>query len=140
MGAVDRRRVGAQLEAIRERGYAVSVDRDLSARFIGLITDREVESESYSRMWSDYASRTIESATSRLPLSDIAAIQVPVFDEDGGVALALTVSDVGPFADEDDLDRFARTLREAAAVASTAVARRPLGHSQSADGGHTRDP
>jgi flavin reductase (DIM6/NTAB) family NADH-FMN oxidoreductase RutF/DNA-binding IclR family transcriptional regulator len=140
VGAVDRPRVGAQLEAIRERGYAVSVDRDLSARFIGLITDPEVESESYARMWSDYASRTIESATSRLPLGDIAAIQVPVFDENGGVALALTVSDVGPFADDDDLDRFARTLREAAAAASTAVTRHPLGRSQSADGSHKRDP
>lgn len=126
VGKVDRHRVGAQLEVIRERGYAVSVDRDLSARFIGLMTDPATETESYAKMWSEFAARTIESATSRIPLGDIAAIQVPVFDENGGVVLALTVSGVGPFEADADLEDFANALLDAAARASVAV----IGHSR----------
>jgi DNA-binding IclR family transcriptional regulator len=128
VGAVDRRRIEAQLDAIRHRGYSVSVDQDLSARFLGLITDPEVKSESYARMWSEYASRTIESATSSLPLSDIAAIQVPVLDEGKGVALVLTVSAIGPFADDAELNAFAGILLDAAGVASSALAH-PRGRS-----------
>ncbi|MBW4095904.1 MAG: hypothetical protein HIU81_11330 [Acidobacteria bacterium] len=129
VGVVDRRGVSAQLEAIRERGYAVSVDRDLSARFIGLIADPDVENESYAQMWSDYASRTIESATSPLPLGDIAAIQVPVFDADGSVTLALTISGIGPFSHDADLESLAQTLVEAANLASTTLSRPPIGPS-----------
>jgi flavin reductase (DIM6/NTAB) family NADH-FMN oxidoreductase RutF len=129
VGAVDRRRIEAQLEMIRDRGYSVSVDRDLSARFLGLVTDPDTESESYARMWSEYASRMIESATSSLPLSDIAAMQVPVFDENNDVALVLTVSEIGPFADDAELNAYARTLLDAAKVASSALSHHPRGRS-----------
>jgi flavin reductase (DIM6/NTAB) family NADH-FMN oxidoreductase RutF/DNA-binding IclR family transcriptional regulator len=121
VGAVDRRRVEGQLAAIRERGYGVSVDKDLTGRFIGLVTDPTVAHESYAHVWSEYASQTIESVSSALPLSDIAAIQVPVFDAQGSVVLGLTVSDVGPFDDVADLDAFAARVIEAAAQVSTAI-------------------
>ncbi|GHF05403.1 flavin reductase [Pseudolysinimonas yzui] len=127
VGAVDRRRVEGQLAAIRERGYAVSVDQDLTFRFMSLVTDPTVAHESYARVWSEYASRVVESVSSELPLSDIAAIQVPVFDAHGEVVLGLTVSAVGPFDEIADLDAFAAQLIEAAALISQALdpGRRP---------------
>ncbi|PWB97750.1 hypothetical protein DF220_07855 [Salinibacterium hongtaonis] len=129
VGAVDRRQVEARLEAIRRRGFGVSVDQDLTARFIGTITDPSAERESYAQIWSEYAAQTIVSTSSILTLSDIAAVQVPVFDEHGQVALVLTVSDLGPFADEDALNAFADTLIAAADAASHVIARGPRGRS-----------
>lgn len=129
VGAVDRRRVEAQLAAVRERGFGVSVDQDLTARFFALITDPTAERESYARVWSEYASQTIESVEAALPLGDIAAIQVPVFGEQGEVSLVLTVSDIGPFEDVAALERFAGELTDAAAAASAAITRRPQGRS-----------
>lgn len=127
VGAVDRRRVEAHVAAIRERGYAVSVDQGLTSRFMGLITDPTVEHESYARVWSEYASQTIENVSSALPSSDIAAIQVPVFDAQGSVVLGLTVSDVGPFEEAAELDEFAADLVEAAGLVSRAIERQPRG-------------
>lgn len=129
VGFSDRRRVEAQLAGIRERGFSVSVDQDLMARFFALVTDPTVERDSYARAWSDFAARTIESATADLPLADIAAIQVPVFDAQGDVALVLTVSDVGPFEDRAQLEDLAARLTLAAEVAATAIRRTPRGRS-----------
>lgn len=121
VGSVDRRGVEAQLAAIRERGYSVSVDAELTSRFFNVIADPKAQRESYAQMWSEYASRTIESVSSDLPLSDIAAVQVPVFNADGQVALVLTVSDVGPFPDPAALDAFADDLLAAANRVAEAI-------------------
>ena len=129
VGAVDRRQVETHLEAIRHRGFGVSVDQGLTARFLGTITDPTAERESYAQIWSEYAAQTIVSTSSILTLSDIAAVQVPVFDEQGQVVLVLTVSDLGPFADEDALNVFAATLIDAADEASHVIARGPRGRS-----------
>lgn len=129
VGAVDRGQVESHLEAIRHRGFGVSVDQDLTARFLGTITDPTAERESYAQIWSEYAAQTVVSSSSVVTLSDIAAVQVPVFDEQGQVALVLTVSDLGPFADEDALNAFAATLIDAAEEASHVIARGPRGRS-----------
>ena len=123
VGAVDRKRVQAQLAAIRERGYAVSVDRDLTRRFYGLISAPRASRESYARVWSEYASRTIVSNDASLPVGDIAAIQVPVLDESGDVVLNLTVADLEPLTSSESLDRLASELLESAGVLSSALAR-----------------
>lgn len=128
VGGVDRRSVERQLAAIRERGYNVSVDTGFTERFYGLITDRTAERESYARMWSEYAARTIESNDPALSLGDIAAVQVPVFDQSGEVVLALTVSELA-FGSSTELDEFAQQLIAAADALPEPIARPPRGRS-----------
>lgn len=127
VGSVDRRGVESQLAAIRERGYSVSVDEELTSRFFGMIADPTSQRESYAQVWSEYAAHTIESVTSKMPLDDIAAIQVPVFDGNENVVFVLTIAGIGPFVDADALDRLAATIVDAAHEVSELIARTARG-------------
>ncbi|MCR2783261.1 MULTISPECIES: flavin reductase family protein [unclassified Microbacterium] len=122
VGAVDRRSVEAQLAAIRERGFGISVDRDLTDRFYSMLTDPAAERDSYAKVWSEYASRTIENITPGLAADDIAAVQVPVFDGAGEVVLVLTVSDLEPGSGGRSLDDLAQALVTAGRTLSAQLA------------------
>lgn len=128
VGSIDRTGLESQLATVRTRGYALSVDRDLTQRFYGLVSDRAAERESYARVWSEFAAQTVESIDGSIALSDIAALEVPVFDGSGEVALGLTVSDLEPFGDAAALEHFVEPLLRAARFVTGAIGgRAPTG-------------
>jgi len=111
-GAVDRDLIGALLQGIRDRGYAVAGDSVLTDRFLELSRATDTGRDSYARMWGEIAEekRLIE-AGGDVEWSRVAVVQFPVFDGQRDPVLALDVIVRPPHPDQLSFENVIRRAR-----------------------------
>lgn len=89
-GSVDRELIRGLLHGVRERGYAVAGDLDLTERFLRLTRESDAGRDSYARMWAQIATSKRELETEDgIDWRKVAVVQVPVFGPNGDVVLGL---------------------------------------------------
>lgn len=114
-GGVDRELIERQLAGIRQRGYAIAGDRDLTEQFVQLTRGTGVARETYAQIWVAISeSRRRLETDAGIDWSRVAVIQVPVFDPDGQVVLSLYAIGLAPVPDAASFGRVVGRIRVAA--------------------------
>ncbi|MEP6844033.1 MAG: flavin reductase family protein, partial [Pseudolysinimonas sp.] len=127
VGAVDREGLARTLDSVRRRGYNVSTDRALGARFDRLVRDDGAGRESFARFWSDLAAENEAVLRSgEIVPERVSSIQAPVFGHDGGVALVVNANGFEGLTDIADVEAAAAEVVAAAtAISARADGREP---------------
>lgn len=121
-GSVDRALIERQLCGVRERGYAIAGDRAMTERFMGLVRESPADRDSCARMWADIANmRGWLDSDQGFSWSDVAVVQVPVFDVAGEVVLALYAIGLPRHSDQKIYDRVLLRIRATASQISQRI-------------------
>lgn len=115
VGRVDRPRLAALLDGVRERGYAVSLGTSVRDRFASTVTNPDADRAELMALWGAIEDEraTLEKQAS-WP-AQVGSIQVPVFDTEGRAGLELVVGGFGPAPSRDRFEEVLEGAQEAAA-------------------------
>ena len=114
LGRVDRVQIQKQLDGVRERGYGVVARRTAGAPFDSLFAGSATRA-ALAQTWEEIlALGSHLDEDPGLLWRRVSGVQVPVFQDDGDVVLALFASALPALADAAALDAVVQRLRGAA--------------------------
>lgn len=114
LGEVNRPLINEMLERVRNRGFSVTVGKALIESFERIIGNPDSKHSEISDIWSQLSAEYESFTAGQTDFSEVTAVQVPVFDENGEAKLELYVGMPDWVKTQADFEKLTSTTLAAA--------------------------